>query len=221
MVLWTPRQEILFILSDGFANILKFRLQWATYGHLQLTYFIEKCSSHLATVNPLEKVAFVFFKTSNKMHSAKKASKCLSNTQEHGEARNSAWWQNIKIIYSRSLAARHNPTCSAGQRAVKHSSTLTCKNIFISSPVAKNRSFFIEVSKTVWNMYWQSYRERSAGEDSTAASLQTPSCPCIRIQVRKTRAASTQYLTFTEAEPGLSKRSLVLVFKKHVLLRLI
>lgn len=93
------------------------------------------------------------------------------------------WWQNIKIIYSSSLSARHNPTCSAREQAVKHSATLTCKSIFISSPVAKNRSFFIEVSKAVWNMYQQSYRGEV--QVSRAWQLQTSSSLCIRIQGQK------------------------------------
>lgn len=157
MVLWTLRQEIYC-----FCHVFKYTKILLSVTNLWLfavhiLYWKMFCSSGNSKPSG-ESCLWVFFKASNRIHSAEKAKKCLSNTQEHGEARNATWWQNIKIICSRSLAARHNPTCPARQQAVKHPATLTCKNIFISSPVAKNRSFFIEASKTVWNMYWQSHR---------------------------------------------------------------
>lgn len=168
---------------------------------------------------PGESCLWVFFKRSSKIHSARKASKCLSNIQDHGEARNGTWWQNIKIIYSRSLGARHNPTCSARRRAVKRAATLTCKNIFISSTGGKEQKLLYWNLQSCLKHVLAKPQERSAGEDSTADSLQTPSCLCIRIQGQKTHAVSTQYLTFMEAEPDLGKRNLALVFRKHMLLQ--
>lgn len=139
--------------------MLKFCSQQPTYGYLQMTYYIEKHSIHLPTVNPTKKVAFkAFSKQATKYILLKRPVSELVTLKSmkkpemlHGDS--------IKILHSGSLSARHNPTRSATQWAAKHSATLTCKGIFISSPVAKNRSFFTEVSKTVYNVYWQSYRE--------------------------------------------------------------
>lgn len=67
-----------------------------------------------------ESFLWVCLKTSTKIYLAERANKCLSNIDDQREARNATWWQNVKIIYSGPSAARHNPTCSARQPAIKH-----------------------------------------------------------------------------------------------------
>lgn len=203
MVLWTPRQEIYCFshVSKYTQILLSVTNLWLFAVHV--LYWKMSCSS-----GNRESCLWVFFKTSNKIHSAKKAKKCLSNTQERRKARNATWWQNIKIICSRSLAARHNPTCSARQQAVKHSATLTCKNIFFFFTSGKEQKLLYWSLRNCLKHVLAKPQGRSAGEDSTAASLQTPSCLYTGIQGQKTQAAPKQHLTFRKPEPDLRQKKL-------------
>lgn len=65
-------------------------------------------------------------------------------------------------------------------------------------------------------MYQQSYRREAWVRRAWQPCCRPLLASALGPKVRRTHTASAQYLTFMEAEPGISKRSLVLVFRKHM-----